>query len=92
MMDFAQRGTDQDKIELLESVQEPTKYDKVQLCALIMRYGGDQDISTRLCDLAADWEHSPATLMLECREIWLSGFRPDNLESDYGSGNDTETE
>ena len=90
MMDFAQRGTDYDKIELLECVQEPTKYDKVQLCALIMRYGEDQETSTRLCDLATGWDYSPSTLMQECREIWLSDFRPGHFDNDYGSGSDTE--
>ena len=90
MMDFAQRGTDRDCIELLEAVQEPTKHDKVKLCALMMRYSNDQEVSTRLCDLATDWDHSPVTLMHECREIWLSGFRPDHVSSGYGSGSDTE--
>jgi len=91
MMDFAQRGTDRDKIELLEAVQDPTKHDKVQLCALMMRYGGDQEISLRLCDLATGWDHSPVTLMQECREIWLSGFRPDHTET-TGSGYDTDSD
>ena len=92
MMDFAQRGTDRDKIELLEAVDEPTKHDKVQLCALLMRYGQDQEASLRLCDLAAGWDYSPSMLMQECREIWLSGYRPDRIDNDYGSGSDTEAE
>ena len=91
MTDFAQRGTDRDKIELLESVDDPTKYDKVQLCALMMRYGDDQETSLRLCDLAADWHYSPMTLMHECRDIWLSGFRPDHTET-TGSGYDTDSD
>lgn len=91
-MNFAQQGTDQSRIELLESVQDPTKHDKVQLCALMMRYGTDQETSTRLCDLAAGWDYSPSMLMQECREIWLSGYRPDQAAVTYGSGSDTEAE
>ena len=90
MMEFAQRGSDCNKIELLESVDEPTKHDKVQLCALLMRYGEDQETSTRLCDLAAGWDYSPSMLMQECREIWLSGYHPTHTET-TGSGYDTDS-
>ena len=90
-MTFAQRGTDRDKIELLESVETPTNYDKVQLCTLMMRYGEDQETSTRLCDLAAGWDYSPSVLMQECREIWLSGYRPDHTDTNIGSANDTDS-
>lgn len=92
MMQFAQRGTDNDKVELLEEVGAPTRYDKVQLCSLIMRYGEDQQMSTRLCDLAASWDYSPSTLMQECREIWLSGYQPDSTETNIGSANDTDSD
>ena len=92
MMTFAQRGTDHDKIELLEAVDTPTKHDKVQLCALLMRYGEDQETSARLCDLATGWDYSPSMLMQECREIWLSGYRPGQVAVAYGSGSDTEAE
>jgi hypothetical protein len=88
MNSFAQRGTDFNRIELLESVKNPTKFDKVNLCALIMRYGENQKVSLRLYNLAAGWDYSPVTLMQECREIWLSGFRPDQTET-TGSGYDT---
>jgi len=92
MNDYAQRGTDFARIELLESVMSPTKHDKVQLCALSMRYGCDQQVSTRLCDLTTSWGHSPATLMQECREIWFSGYRPDYTDPSIGSANDTDSD
>ena len=91
-MIYAQRGTDFDKIELLEAVDDPTKYDKINLCALMMRYGEDQDVSTRLCDLAAGWDYSPSMLQQECREIWLTGYRPDQTNHSIGSANDTDSD
>jgi hypothetical protein len=91
-MIYAQRPTDFDRIELLEAVDEPTKYDKVNLCALMMRYNEDQEVSARLCDLAHSWDHSPVTLTHECREIWLSGFRPDQTDPSIGSANDTDSD
>lgn len=91
-MDFAQRGTDTQKIELLEAVSNPTKHDKVTLCALMMRYGEDTEVSQRLCNISTDWDHSPNTLLDECREIWLSGCRPDQTDNSIGSANDTDSD
>jgi hypothetical protein len=92
MMEFAQRGTDKEKIDLLETVTEPTDLDKTNCCALLMRYGGDQDITLRLCDIASSWGYSPSMLNTECREIWLSGFRPGYIDSSIGSSNDIDSD
>jgi hypothetical protein len=91
MMDFAQRGTDRAKIELLETVTEPTDLDKTNCCALLMRYCSDQETTLRLCDIASSWGYSPVMLNTECREIWLSGFRPGRIDSSIGSANDTDS-
>lgn len=91
-MTYAQFGTDLEKIKALESVSRPINSDKITLCALMMRYGHDEDISRRLCNIAVDWDHSPNTLLNECREIWVSGYRPDQVHHDIGSSNDTDSD
>ena len=79
-MTFAQRKGDSVKLDLLEEVHEPTDIDKVDLCCLIMRYHDDEALGMRTCDLASRWGHSPGTLMDECRDIWLAGYRPNSIK------------
>ena len=89
--DFAQRSNDLKKIAHLEAAPlPPTDDEKTQLCCLWMRYGDEAKITARLGELIHEWDHSPQTLMNECREIWLSGFRPTNTDYGVGSANDTQ--
>ena len=91
-MSYAQTATDNETISQLQAVSSPTDSDKTQLCALLMRYGHDQETSSKLCDTITGWGYSPTTLMSECREIWLSGYRPGQTDNSIGSANDTDTD
>ena len=89
--DFAQRSSDLKKIARLEAAPlPPTDHNKTQLCALFMRYGDEDKLVRRMADLMHEWDYSPTTLMCECREIWLSGYRPTNTDYGVGSANDTQ--
>ena len=92
-MRFAQRPTDIARIQDLEAVTDPSDEDKVNLCCLIMRYGDDQQLGIRMTDLAIAWNHSPVTLMHECRELWQQGYSPSSpTNNSIGSANDTDSD
>ena len=90
-MNYAKLPSDDTALQLLEAVQEPTNLDKINLGALIMRYAGFSEMQSRAVDVAMAWGYSPEELMVECREIWLNGFRPQVNEQQGGSGHDTAT-
>ena len=92
-MRFAQRPTDISRIQDLEAVTDPSDEDKVNLCCLIMRYGDDQQLGIRMTDLAMAWDHSPVTLMHECRKLWQQGYNPASPNNhNIGSANDTDSD
>lgn len=88
---YAQRATDLKRLSKLEAAPTPpTAEEKTRLCCLYMRYGDDSAFSDRVGGLIHEWDHSPSTLLDECREIWLSGFRPTDTDYGVGSANDTQ--
>jgi len=76
---FAQRHRDQVLLMQLTEVGVPTSYDKVQLAALMMRYTG-QDIMKDIEIVIRCWKLTPHQLLLQAKDIWANGFRPEDLK------------
>lgn len=87
--EYAQLPQDEEQLETLEAVQEPSDTDKTALAALISRYDGIKDVETRAISLALNWGYSPDTLATECREIWFRGIPTNSPNTQGGSGHDT---
>ena len=88
-MSYASRPADELALELLEMVTEPTSFDLTSLAGLSLRYAGDSELFPRIVDKSMEWGYSLEQLMVECREIWLNGFRPTTTTNQGGSGHDT---
>lgn len=86
--EYAQRNRDAIMLMKLAEVAIPTSYDKVMLGALMMRYPvgdfqGDIQIVVR------SWRLTPMELFHQCKQIWATGFRPEDLQGE-GSAWDAE--
>lgn len=88
--DYAKRA--QDKVIILKLAQAypPSAYDKVMLGALMMRYKDDPDIYPDVELVIRTYRLTPKELFKQCREIWASGFRPEDLNAG-GSAWDAQT-
>lgn len=81
MTEFAQRSRDKVILMQLAEVAQPTSYDKAMLGALMMRYQTDPGTLPDIELIIRCWKMTPKQLHKECREIWLNGFRPEDLKS-----------
>ena len=89
-MSYAQIDNDHAILDLLEAVEDPNDAQKTELCCIFSRYH-DHEIGLRASDLAYAWGYSPRTLQDECRDLWVSGFRPTKTTTEGGSSYDATT-
>jgi hypothetical protein len=92
MTDFAQRHNDKIILLKLAAAYPPTSYDKVMLGALMMRYKDNPEMNEDVELVIRAYRLTPKELFLQCREIWASGFRPEDLASSGSSWDSTTNE
>lgn len=81
MTDYAQRANDKVIILKLAQAYPPSAYEKVMLGALMMRYKDDPDVYPDVLLVIRTYRLTPKELFKQCREIWASGFRPEDLDA-----------
>lgn len=81
---FARRYRDNVMLLQLAEVAEPTSYDKVQLGALMMRYQG-QPLLKEIELVIRAWRLTPKELFRQSREIWVNGFRSEDVKVEGSS-------